>query len=62
MLRVAIAQFPISGDVDRNPAFMARQIQQAAAAKAQLVHFPEAAVTVTQAKTSPRLTASTGQP
>ncbi|HEY2410531.1 MAG TPA: carbon-nitrogen hydrolase family protein [Polyangiaceae bacterium] len=45
MLRLAVAQFPVCGDVNRNLSFMVRQIRQASKAKAQLIHFPEAALT-----------------
>lgn len=44
-LRLAVAQFPVSGDVARNLAFMTRQIRQSAEQKSQLVHFPEGALT-----------------
>jgi predicted amidohydrolase len=45
MLRLAVAQFPVCGDVNRNLSFMVRQIRQASKAKAHLIHFPEAALT-----------------
>ena len=43
-LSVAMCQFPVSANLERNLAYVCRQTAQAAAAGAQLVHFPEAAL------------------
>ena len=43
-LRVATCQFPVSASIDRNLEYVCRQTAEAAAAGAQLVHFPEAAL------------------
>src|SRR5690349_12265793 len=44
-LRLAVAQFPVCGDIARNLRSMLRQIEQGTERGAQLVHFPEAALT-----------------
>ncbi|MEA1997124.1 MAG: carbon-nitrogen hydrolase family protein, partial [Gemmatimonadota bacterium] len=44
-LRVAVVQFPVSGDMDRNYRYMASWIRRAAEKGAELVHFPETALT-----------------
>lgn len=43
-LRLAAAQFPVSGDVARNARTIRRQATAAARAGAQIVHFPETAL------------------
>lgn len=43
-LRVATCQFPVSAGIARNLAHVRRQAAQAAALGAQVVHFPEAAL------------------
>jgi len=44
-ITVATCQFPVSGDVHRNAAYIRRLIKKAAARKAHVVHFCEAALT-----------------
>lgn len=44
-LRIAVAQLPVAGNVARNLRTMLRQIEQGTEHGAQLVHFPEAALT-----------------
>lgn len=43
-VRVATCQFPVEGDIGHNERFILRQINQAAAAGADIVHFSEAAL------------------
>ncbi len=43
-LKVATCQFPVSGDVDENASYIKDFIKQAAANKADVVHFSEAAL------------------
>lgn len=43
-LMIATAQFPVSGDLARNAAYVHRLAMQAAAAGAEVVHLPEAAL------------------
>jgi predicted amidohydrolase len=44
-LKVAVCQFPVSGDVKSNAGFIKQFIREAAINKADLVQFPEAALT-----------------
>ena len=44
VLRVATCQFPVSAHIRRNAAWVCRQIQQARRRGADIVHFPEAAL------------------
>ncbi len=43
-LRIAICQFPVSGDMASNAKFIRRFMQKAAAAAAHVIHFPETAL------------------
>jgi predicted amidohydrolase len=43
-LKIATAQFPVSGDLSRNAAYIHRLAREAAAAGADVVHFPETAL------------------
>ena len=43
-LRIAASQFPVSGDVVRNAKHIHAHIRNAAAAGADIVHFPETAL------------------
>jgi predicted amidohydrolase len=43
-LRIACAQFPVSGGLARNAGYIAKQMQPAAAERAQLIRFPETAL------------------
>jgi predicted amidohydrolase len=45
IIRVATCQFAVGGNVRRNAAQIRKQIEQAAREKADVVHFPEAALT-----------------
>jgi len=45
IIRVATCQFAVGGSVKKNTAQIRKQIEQAAAEKADVVHFPEAALT-----------------
>ncbi len=44
-LKVATCQFPVSGDIKSNADYIKRFIAEAAANKADIVHFSEAALT-----------------
>ncbi|HUU27046.1 MAG TPA: carbon-nitrogen hydrolase family protein [archaeon] len=44
-LRIAAVQFPLSGDIDKNYRRMAFWLNKAARNRAELVHFPETALT-----------------
>jgi len=43
-LTVATCQFPVTGDIDRNFGYIARQMRRAARQKADVAHFPEVAL------------------
>jgi hypothetical protein len=43
-LRIAAAQFPVSGDITRNARYIHAQIKQAAKQRAHVIHFPETAL------------------
>jgi len=43
-IKIAAAQFPVSGDVSRNARYIRNQIAQAASAKATVIQFPETAL------------------
>jgi deaminated glutathione amidase len=43
-LRIAAAQFPVSGDITRNARYIHAQIKEAAKQRADVVHFPETAL------------------
>ena len=43
-IRIAASQFPVSGEIDRNAAFICRQTRKAAANGATVVQFPETAL------------------
>lgn len=43
-MRIAVSQFPVSGDLSRNARYIHAHIRQAAAAGAHIVHFPETAL------------------
>ena len=43
-LTVATCQFPVTGDIDRNFAYIARQMRRASQQKADVAHFPECAL------------------
>ena len=44
VLRIATCQFPVRGDVRRNARFICRQMRIASERGAEIVHFPEAAL------------------
>lgn len=43
-LQIAAAQFPVSDDIAKNKAYIHRQMKRAAALGAQVIHFPETAL------------------
>ena len=43
-LRIASCQFPVTGDIQENAAYIERQIRQAKIRGAEVVHFPECAL------------------
>ena len=44
LLRIAAAQFPVSGSIARNARYIKAQLEEAAGLGAQVVHFPETAL------------------
>ncbi len=44
-LRIAICQFPVSHDVERNASWIRDNMSKAAALQASVIHFPETALT-----------------
>jgi predicted amidohydrolase len=44
ILKIATCQFPVSADIRRNSRFICRQMRIAARRRAEIVHFPEAAL------------------
>jgi len=44
-LRIAASQFPVSGNINRNARYIEAQMEEAAEKGAQLIHFPETALT-----------------
>jgi len=45
-LKIATCQFPVSGDIKSNADYIQRFIKEAAANKADIVHFSEAGCTI----------------
>ena len=43
-LKIAVSQFPVSSDIKRNLGYIIRHIKKAASSKADVVHFPELAL------------------
>jgi predicted amidohydrolase len=44
MLRLAVSQFPVTGDIAANALYITQHMRKAAHAQAHVVHFPEAAL------------------
>ena len=43
-LKVAISQFPVSSDIEKNTNFIINQMDQASSKNADVIHFPETAL------------------
>lgn len=40
-IRIAVSQFPVSGNIDRNRRYLQKHMREAAVKQAHIIHFPE---------------------